>query len=84
MSESKHTPPPWYVENLTVWSANGKVLESPSGDIDQIEADLQLASAAPELLATLEYILNEHLSDCYPECPYCRAGYAAIAKAKEE
>ena len=38
--------------------------------------------AAPDLLAALEYLVNEHLPECYEECPYCAVAYTAIAKAR--
>ena len=61
MVESKHTPPPWTVRDLAVWRrrSSGKVLDSVSGDLDQIEADLQLAAAAPDLLAALKKLVSD-------------------------
>ena len=83
MFDAKHTPPPWEVRDLAVWSSEGfKVLDSPSGDLNQIEKDLQLAAAAPELLAALERI------DSNGVVPKHWRSYAmmkaAIAKAKGE
>lgn len=49
MSETKHTPGPWVVENGYVRQANGC-------DIPKTPADLTLAAAAPELLEALRFI----------------------------
>ena len=93
MSETKHTPGPWEVRNLTVWAAGGNctVLDSPSGDLDHdCQADLQLAAAAPDLLAALEQVMPS-LCACGNPLPIARnrewrymTHAAAIAKAKGE
>ena len=76
----KHTPGPWEVRNLAVWAAGGKVLDSPGGDLDQIDADLQLAAAAPDLLAACERLVFGGLNIA---ADYEQAR-AAIAKARGE
>ena len=89
MVESKHTPPPWTVRDLAVWSIKGKVLDSVSGDLDQIEADLQLAAAAPDLLAALKKLVSDanHISrpDQWHQLNDATIqACAAIAKARGE
>ena len=79
MAKTKHTPPPWKVRDLAVWSIEGKVLDSVSGDLDQIEADLQLAAASPDLLSALEVAINSGRS-----WHGISAARAAIAKARGE
>ena len=85
MFDAKHTPPPWEVRDLAVWSrqrSDGrlvKVLDSPSGDLDQIEKDLQLAATSPELLDALEGMIR----DPHDEVNILTA-HLAIAKARGE
>lgn len=105
MITAKHTPGPW-----TATGFRQMVVNAPSGDtlclapatassgLDEIAANARLIAAAPELLASLEAVLDDleeahqpetdadHHGDPKDECIYCRniaQARAAIAKATE-
>jgi hypothetical protein len=89
MTTRKHTPSPWHYEGAFLRNADdGACVLKVNGGSD---ADLALIAAAPELLDSLEAILEESgikdFSDAEPAGTVKRIAYlarAAIAKAKGE
>lgn len=90
MSESKHTPGPWYIPMPSmgfseIRSANGDlVFGIAAGDThekqpdDICDANARLIAAAPDMLEALQYIVNNQW------CFDMNVLKAAIAKATEE
>lgn len=61
MSESKHTPGPWYVDGVYINSAAGLICEIPTSfDDDPLaEPDARLIAAAPDLLEAAQKVIDE-------------------------
>ncbi len=91
MSESKHTPGPWAIDQGTIISDESRFIagmEMPfSGLVGEDAANARLIAAAPDLLAVCEEAANLgvtvwHCNYNCGECVRCLAR-AAIAKATE-
>ena len=98
MSNKKHTPGPWKVDDLWVddlWKddvvdTKGSLVVSAYGDYENptTQANARLISAAPELLETVvAYRLHHKLmlqiaDDTDCPCTICKMAEAAISKAK--
>ena len=93
MSANKHTPGPWKRDGLRIDNGYGFTVavvsaESLHPDSETLEGNLDLISAAPELLEALEYLAGEcdkemDLDYNRHAAPLAKA-LAAIAKAKGE
>ncbi len=95
MSESKHTPRPWYVDGLLFIGVdkhgNGRGsfrLQTDDDDPypeEEVEANQQLCASAPELLEACEEMLHRfgHLDTDPGKREACSEARAAIAKATE-
>lgn len=90
MKPWNHTPGPWHSGGCTIYAGSYRVAQTWDAEYDgmpthQMEADAGLISAAPELLAALEGILQWWMEsdggDDMPTDLFDR-GHAAIAKAK--
>ena len=93
---NKYTPGPWEFDGEYVWaqSIRGYVASPATDDMtsgqcvpknsaaDAIEANGFLIAAAPELLESLEYLVDRF--DSHGNNPYLDEARAAIAKAKGE
>lgn len=90
MKPWNHTPGPWHSGGCTIYAGSYRVAQTWDAEYDgmpthQMEADAGLISAAPELLAALEGILQWWMeSDGGDDMPVdlFDGAQAAIAKAK--
>lgn len=84
---TKHTPGPWALDDDGFVYGEGFIVSdphsSPEIDLDEREANARLIAAAPELLAALEWALDDPDSEILGE-EWANAAQAAIAKAKGE
>ena len=81
MTDTKHTPGPWHEGSYrSIESQSGTICEVYSHmGIAEADANQKLIAAAPELLAALEWIVNQPTGSMYAEVR--EAARAAIAKA---
>lgn len=89
--KTQHTPGPWFVsmDGRTITSGgNGTNIAIPcvlqhgmKGDKD---ANARLIASAPQLLETLEALVEAYSDTIIPECQFIANARAAIAKAKGE
>jgi hypothetical protein len=83
MSESKHTPGPWAIEEVRRVLGAGDFGRAPFRDAE-LEANARLIAAAPDLLAALVALCDSgpHPDDMTPEnLAALKRARAAIAKA---
>ena len=90
----KHTPGPWWPDYRTSsigceagWIVGTEWHDQKSDEeFGDIEADMRLVAAAPDLLAVCEELVHviDKLFDTYPDWiePHLDAADAAIAKAR--
>ena len=50
---TEHAPGPWHVEGLDVWSNDRKIMESPSGVLVELEANVRFIATAPDMFTLL-------------------------------
>ena len=92
MSNAKHTPGPWQVNNndpLQVCDSDGEKrgcspIANTRGKRGEAKANARLIAAAPELLAALESLLDYDNLGAYERANVRKQSRAAIAKAKGE
>ena len=85
---AQHTPGPWSIDNhhmivasdATSHNCKQVVATVYSGDGEQLEGNLRLIAAAPELL-TLVIQFRDYVASTHPKCKLALDLNAAIAKA---
>lgn len=85
MSESKHTPRPWYIEKRLLGSGwLFRLGQAPFKDEDEAEANRQLMEVAPDLLAALEKIAKTFENDSRDTLIMYQIAKLAITKATKQ
>lgn len=96
MTQSKHTPGPWFttakttddIGDVRFTASNGKtyqIARAFSGESDNCAANAKLIAAAPELLNTLKDALlfaDQYLTDAGKTCGFFKRGLELITKAE--
>lgn len=93
MTNTKHTPGPWFVLDVTRHNWRARVAPESNPRLntaalvfghseDHVTANARLIAAAPELLAALEDLLEYHSEDDDRET--YQAAFSAILKARGE